>query len=60
MSDLHPQYLTDEQGNKVSVLLPMEEFESLLEDLADLRDALAVRDEPTVPWASVRAEIGLE
>jgi len=60
MSQLHPQYVTDEQGNRTSVLLPLNEFEALIEDLEDLQDALAVRDEPTVPWESVRAELGLE
>jgi hypothetical protein len=52
--------MTDADGNRVSVVLPMDEFEALLDDLEDLRDALTVRDEPTVPWESVRAELGLE
>ena len=60
MITLHPQYVTDEEGNRVSVLLPLDEFEALLEDLEDLRDALQVRDEPTVPWESAKAELGLE
>jgi hypothetical protein len=60
MNALHPQFMTDADGNRVSVVLPMDEFEALLDDLEDLRDALTVRDEPTVPWESVRAELGLE
>jgi hypothetical protein len=60
MSNLHLQYVTDENGNRVSVLLPLEEFEALLEDMQDLQEALRLKDEPTVSWESVKAELGLE
>jgi hypothetical protein len=60
MSNLHPQYVTDENGNRISVLLPLEEFEALLEDMQDLQEALRLKDEPTVSWESVKAELGLE
>ena len=30
--DLHPQYITDENGNKISVILPIEEFENIIQD----------------------------
>jgi hypothetical protein len=60
MSNLHPQYVTDENGNRISVLLPLEEFEALLEDMHDLQEALRLKDEPTVSWESVKAELGLE
>jgi len=33
---------------------------ALLEDLEDLRDALAVQAEDTVPWSTVNAELGIE
>jgi hypothetical protein len=35
---LHPQYVTDSKGKTVSVLLPMKEFKSILEDLEELED----------------------
>lgn len=35
---LHPQYVTDSKGRTVSVILPMKEFKSILEDLEDLED----------------------
>jgi hypothetical protein len=60
MNQLHPQFLTDEQGTRVSVLLPLAEYEALLEDLEDLQDALNARDEPTVSWESVKAELDAE
>jgi len=28
--NLHPQYITDENGNKLSVVLPIEEFHNLV------------------------------
>jgi hypothetical protein len=60
MKNLHPQYVTDENGNRVSVLIRLDEFETLLEDFQDLQDALRVKDEPTTSWESVKAELGLE
>ena len=30
--NLHPQYITDENGNKISVVLPIAEFESILQN----------------------------
>ncbi len=35
---LHPHYVTDSNGKAVSVLLPMKEFKSILEELEDLED----------------------
>jgi PHD/YefM family antitoxin component YafN of YafNO toxin-antitoxin module len=35
---LHPQYVTDSNGRAVSVLLPMKEFKSILEELEELED----------------------
>jgi hypothetical protein len=60
MNAIHPQYVTDQEGRRVSVLLPLDEFEALLEDMEDLRDALAARDEPSEAWESVKAELGLK
>jgi predicted DNA-binding protein len=65
---LHPQYITDEAGKRVSVVLPIEEFEALterLEDLEDLADAREALDrlhqgtEETIPWEAIKGEHGL-
>lgn len=32
----HPQFVVDHQGHRTSVLLSIEEYETLLEDLSDL------------------------
>lgn len=33
-----PQYITDEKGKKVSVVLPIKEYKKILEELEDLED----------------------
>ena len=35
---LHPQYLTDNKGNKKAVLLPIKEYNLLLGELEELED----------------------
>ena len=57
MTALHPQSVTDENGNRVSVLLPLREYETLLEDIEDLQDALKAHDEPSISWEAVKAEL---
>jgi hypothetical protein len=55
--DLQAQYITDEKGNKTAVILPIEEFEELLEDLQDLAMLAERRDEPTVPHEELVARL---
>jgi len=55
--DLQAQYVTDETGKKTAVILPIEEFEELLEDLHDLAVLAERRDEPTVPHEEVLARL---
>jgi len=38
MLTVHPQYITDKEGNKISVVLPIREFELLLEELEEMED----------------------
>ncbi len=62
MPELHPQFLTDQDGKRLSVVLTLDEYESLLErleDLEDIEDARQAMDEPTIPWETVKAEMGL-
>ncbi len=55
--ELQAQYVTDEAGKKVAVILPIEEFEDLLEDLEDLAVLLERRDEPTIPFEEAVAKL---
>ena len=41
------QYLTDESGEKTAVVIPLSDYEDLLEDLHDLATVANRRNEPT-------------
>jgi PHD/YefM family antitoxin component YafN of YafNO toxin-antitoxin module len=45
--NLHPQYITDDNGDKVSVVIDMQEFESMLEDIEVLTTIADRKDEET-------------
>lgn len=51
------QYITDTTGQKISVILPMEEYMELMEDVKDLAVVAELRDEPTIPWEQVKREL---
>jgi hypothetical protein len=36
LKELHPQYITDEEGRRTSVILPIVEFEKLIAAVKDL------------------------
>ncbi len=54
---LHPQYITDSDGQRKAVILPVEEFEELLEDLDDLAVAAERREARTIPHQEAKAEL---
>jgi len=56
--ELHPQYITDSQGRKTAVILPIEQYDQLLADLADIAVAAERREESSIPHDRVIA--GLE
>lgn len=45
--NLHPQYITNDSGKKVSVVISMEEFENMIEDIQDLTAIADRKDEAT-------------
>jgi len=47
------KYIVDEKGNKQAVVLPMEEYEELMEDLHDLAVIAERREEPSTPLEEV-------
>ena len=38
MFEMHPQYITDPKGKKVSVVIPIREFKEIIEELEELED----------------------
>jgi len=51
------QYVSDETGRRTAVLLPIEEYERLLEDRQDLASIAARREETTVLHEDLVAEL---
>ena len=51
------QYLTDEDGKKTAVVLPITEYEKLLEDLDDLPAIVERRKEPTFPGDQFKTDL---
>jgi hypothetical protein len=43
------QFLTNEKGRKTAAVLPIDDYEKLLEDLDDLSVIAERRDEDTIP-----------
>jgi hypothetical protein len=51
------QYLTDEAGTKTAVVLPITDYEKLLEDLDDLAAIAERRNETTIPHEQFKDEL---
>ncbi|MEW6489497.1 MAG: hypothetical protein AB1578_16465 [Thermodesulfobacteriota bacterium] len=52
-----PQYVTDEKGERVGVILPLADYQELLEDLEDLAVVAERRDEPTLSHEEVMEQL---
>jgi len=51
------QYVVDEDGNKVAVILPFKEYQHLKEDLHDLAIVAERRDEGTMSLAELKKRV---
>jgi hypothetical protein len=51
------QFITDSTGQKISVILPMDEYIELMEDIEDLAAVAELRNEATTPWEQVKKEL---
>nr|MDO8090170.1 hypothetical protein [Candidatus Sigynarchaeota archaeon] len=56
-SKYHAQYIVDDEGRRTAVILPIEEYEQLLEDLHDLAVIAERRDEATVSFEEVKERL---
>lgn len=57
MKQANLQYVTNQAGEKTAVILPINEFEELLEDLHDLAIVAERRDEPSISHEELLAEL---
>jgi hypothetical protein len=54
MVTVHPQYITDKAGKKISVVLPIKDFNAIMEELEELEDIKLYDEakksnEPSIP-----------
>lgn len=58
MAKFREQYVIDEKGQRTAVIIPVEEYEELLEDINDLAIIAERRDEPTITFEELKAKLG--
>ena len=51
------QFITDEKGTKIAAVLPIEEYEKLMEDLEDSAAIARMRGKKGVPLAEVERKL---
>lgn len=51
------RYLTNEKGEREAIILSIDEYEELLEDIEDLAVVLERRGEPTIPFEEVKKRL---
>jgi PHD/YefM family antitoxin component YafN of YafNO toxin-antitoxin module len=51
------QYVIDEKGNKIAIILPLTEYQHLREDLHDLAMVAERRDEGTLSLAELKKRV---
>lgn len=57
LKQLEVQYVTNQTGEKTAVILPIAEFQELIEDIEDLAAVAERREEPTVSHEDLIAEL---
>jgi PHD/YefM family antitoxin component YafN of YafNO toxin-antitoxin module len=57
MREFQEKYIVDENGQKTAVVLPIKEYEELLEDLRDLAIIAERRDEPTITFEELKKRL---
>ena len=57
LKDLNPQFITNEAGEKISVVLPLSTFQELLEDIKDLAVVAERREEPPISHEALLEEL---
>lgn len=51
------QYIIDAEGNRTAVILSIEEFENLMEDIGMRQAYCESREEERIPWEQIKAEL---
>jgi PHD/YefM family antitoxin component YafN of YafNO toxin-antitoxin module len=54
---IQPQYLVDEKGERTAVVIPLAEYEEMMEDLHDLAIIAERKEEPTVSLEELKKRL---
>ena len=54
---MNARYITSEDGSRTDVVLPVADYEDLMEDLHDLAVIAERREEPSVPLEEVKKKL---
>ena len=54
---IEPRYIVDKEGQKTAVVLSLEEYEEMLEDLHDLAIIAERKDEPTASMKELKERL---
>jgi PHD/YefM family antitoxin component YafN of YafNO toxin-antitoxin module len=54
---MNARYITSEDGSRTDVVLPLAEYEELMEDIHDLAVIAERREEPSVPLEEVKKKL---
>lgn len=57
LKELHAQYVTNETGERISVILPISDFQELMEDIQDLAAVAERRKEPMISHEQLVSEL---
>ncbi|HHT9106912.1 MAG TPA: hypothetical protein ACFYD7_13730 [Candidatus Wujingus californicus] len=57
MANLHEQFIIDESGKKKAVVLPIEDYEELLENIHDLAVIAERKDELTISFDELKKRL---
>ena len=60
IQNMKTRFLTDEKGKVISAVVPIKEYEAMLEDLEDLAAVVERRNDETVPWEQVKKELDIK
>lgn len=50
-------YIVDKKGKKTAVVVPIEKYEELIEDLEDLAVIASRKNEPTYDWEELKKKL---
>lgn len=52
-----PQFITNADGDKIGVILSIDDYQALMEDLEDLAAVAECKHEDTTPWSTLKQEL---